>query len=124
MKQRAGSVAGGGPAEGVSLAPDVESSTDSYAARFAGSLGDWFLERQAASVIRLLSALECRSVLDIGGGHGQLTGTLRGAGYEVIMQEARSPPPHGSGDCTSVHRCHSSSPARTCSRCPTAPSTP
>lgn len=86
MKQRVGSVAAGGPEEGVSLAPDVESSTDSYAARFAGSLGDWFLERQAASVMRLLSALDCRSVLDVGGGHGQLTGTLRGAGYEVIMQ--------------------------------------
>jgi SAM-dependent methyltransferase len=79
-------VAGRGPGDGVSITPDVESSTDSYAARFAGSLGDWFLERQAAGVLQLLSALDCRSVLEIGAGHGQLTGDLRSAGYEVFMQ--------------------------------------
>jgi len=86
MKQGAESVAGWGSADGVSLTPDLDSSTDSYAARFAGSLGDWFLERQAASVIQLLAALDCRSVLEIGGGHGQLTGELRAAGYQVLMQ--------------------------------------
>ena len=86
MKQRAESVAGLGPGDGVSLTPDLESSTDSYAARFAGSLGGWFLARQAASVTQLLSALDCGSVLEIGGGHGQLTGDLRRAGYEVFMQ--------------------------------------
>jgi SAM-dependent methyltransferase len=77
---------GAGPGDGFSLTPDLESSTERYAARFAGSLGDWFLERQAASVIQLLSALDCRSVLEIGGGHGQLIGDLRSAGYEVFMQ--------------------------------------
>jgi SAM-dependent methyltransferase len=86
MKQPAGSVAGGGPAEGISLAPDLESSSNAYAARFAGSLGNWFLERQAASVTQLLSALECHTVLEIGGGHGQLIGNLRSAGYDVFMQ--------------------------------------
>jgi hypothetical protein len=33
-------VAGRGPGDGVSLTPDLESSTERYAARFAGSLGD------------------------------------------------------------------------------------
>ena len=86
MKQAADSFAGRGHGDDVSLTPDLESSTDTYAARFAGSLGDWFLERQAAGVIQLLSALNCRTVLEIGGGHGQLTGELRSAGYEVLMQ--------------------------------------
>jgi SAM-dependent methyltransferase len=86
MKQAAEAVAGRGHGDGVSLTPDLESSTDAYSARFAGSLGDWFLERQAASVIQLLSALDCRTMLEIGGGHGQLTGALPHAGYEVFMQ--------------------------------------
>jgi SAM-dependent methyltransferase len=86
MKQGAEWVAKRGLGDGVSFTPDLESSTDTYAARFAGSLGDWFLERQAAGVLQLLAALDCRTVLEIGGGHGQLTGALRSAGYEVFMQ--------------------------------------
>jgi SAM-dependent methyltransferase len=86
MRQPAETVADPLPQDGISLTPDLASSTDAYAVRFAGPLGDWFLQRQAASVARLLAARDCRTVLEIGGGHGQLTGALRAAGYTVMMQ--------------------------------------
>lgn len=65
---------------------DVETSSQSYADRFAGPVGEWFLERQERSTLELLSSLRRGArVLDVGGGHGQLTPALVDAGYEVVV---------------------------------------
>ena len=66
-------------------APDVETSSDGYARRFAGEVGAWFLEAQARITLGLLAAWPRASVLDVGGGHAQLTGPLVEAGYDVTV---------------------------------------
>ena len=64
---------------------DVETSSDAYARRFAGAVGGFFLERQSAAVLDLLRPWPGASVLDVGGGHGQVTGPLVEAGYAVTV---------------------------------------
>lgn len=64
---------------------DVETSSDGYAARFAGPVGTWLLEVQEAATLDLLAGLPGRRVLDVGGGHGQLTSPLLRLGYEVTV---------------------------------------
>jgi SAM-dependent methyltransferase len=67
--------------------PDVESSTDHYALRFRGSTGRWFLERQEATVLEILSGLgPSLRILEVGGGHAQLTPALVRAGHRVTVQ--------------------------------------
>ena len=85
---------------------DVETSSDDYARRFAGSVGAWFLERQAAATRELLADLpRGAQVLDVGGGHAQLTPMLVEAGYDVLVVgsdascAARLAPWLGSGRC-------------------------
>jgi 2-polyprenyl-3-methyl-5-hydroxy-6-metoxy-1,4-benzoquinol methylase len=64
---------------------DVESSSDAYARRFSGSVGQWFLDVQARATLELLAPFPGASVLDVGGGHGQLTGPLVDAGHAVTI---------------------------------------
>jgi SAM-dependent methyltransferase len=64
---------------------DVHSSSDDYARRFAGSLGQWMLDVQARAVLELIEPWRNGSVLDVGGGHAQLAGPLREAGYTVTI---------------------------------------
>lgn len=66
-------------------APDVETSSEGYAGRFSGTIGAWFLERQAKAVLSLAAAQPVRSVLDVGGGHAQIAGPLAAAGYDVTV---------------------------------------
>jgi len=66
-------------------APDVETSSDAYARRFAGPVGEWFLDVQARTALELLSPWPGSTVLDVGGGHGQLTGPLVAAGHAVTV---------------------------------------
>lgn len=65
--------------------PDIETSSDDYAARFGGPVGAWLLAVQEAATVELLAGLGGRRVLDVGGGHGQLTGPLLALGYEVTV---------------------------------------
>lgn len=66
--------------------PDVVTASDDYARRFAGEVGRWFLERQAESVRDLLSGpVNQTTILDVGGGHGQLVPTLVEAGKAVVV---------------------------------------
>jgi ubiquinone/menaquinone biosynthesis C-methylase UbiE len=59
---------------GTSDGGDIESATDRYARRFSGSVGKYFLERQAKLTLRLadIGRHPEAEVLDIGGGHTQL----------------------------------------------------
>ncbi|MDR3088893.1 MAG: methyltransferase domain-containing protein [Desulfobulbaceae bacterium] len=64
---------------------DIETASDAYAARFAAEVGAWFLERQAAITLELLKNFPQATVLDVGGGHGQLTAPLLAAGYRLTV---------------------------------------
>jgi 2-polyprenyl-3-methyl-5-hydroxy-6-metoxy-1,4-benzoquinol methylase len=64
---------------------DIETSSDAYAARFAGPVGEWFLTRQYAIVEQLLAAHPGARILDVGGGHGQLALPLCRAGYQLTV---------------------------------------
>jgi len=64
---------------------DIETSSDGYAARFAGATGEWMLSVQERVVLRFLNGTAANTVLDVGGGHGQLAGPLCRAGYAVTV---------------------------------------
>lgn len=63
--------------------PDIESSSDAYARRFSGATGAWMLDVQHRAVARLVAPWPGARVLDVGGGHAQLTPPLMAAGYRV-----------------------------------------
>ena len=65
--------------------PDIETSSDDYARRFAGQTGAWMLKAQEQVVLRMLSAWPKASVLEVGGGHGQLTEALVREGHQVTV---------------------------------------
>jgi 2-polyprenyl-3-methyl-5-hydroxy-6-metoxy-1,4-benzoquinol methylase len=71
---------------------DLETSSAGYARRFAGPVGAWFLERQARSTLELLTPWPGARILDVGGGHGQLTGPLLEAGHQVTVWQRRGVP--------------------------------
>lgn len=68
---------------------DIETSSDDYALRFAGPTGQWLLSVQERITLRLLSrgngAIQQQSILDVGGGHGQLALPLVHEGYQVTV---------------------------------------
>jgi glycosyltransferase involved in cell wall biosynthesis/ubiquinone/menaquinone biosynthesis C-methylase UbiE len=70
--------------------PDIETAGAAYARRFAGPVGAYLLGVQAEAVRRLLSRARLgggrRRVLDVGGGHAQLTRLLLALGFEVWVQ--------------------------------------
>lgn len=64
---------------------DIETSSDDYATRFSGSVGEWFLKVQERATLAMLKAYPGATVLDVGGGHGQTTDALVKAGYQVTV---------------------------------------
>jgi len=75
---------GGGP-RAARETGDVESSSDDYARRFAGPAGSWLLGLQERIALELLARQPARTVLDVGGGHGQLARPLCDRGYDVTI---------------------------------------
>jgi SAM-dependent methyltransferase len=71
-------------------APDVASSTDEYASRFAGPAGEYLLEIQNRAVMRLAHEWRGASVLDVGGGHAQLCGVFLEADCAVTVLGSQS----------------------------------
>lgn len=63
---------------------DVESSTEEYAKRFAGPVGEWFLEKQLSITESMLGPKE-ETILDVGGGHAQLANPLHERGYNITV---------------------------------------
>lgn len=66
-------------------AEDIETASDGYAARFSGEVGHYFLDLQKELTLDLLRPLAARTVLDVGGGHAQLTVPLVEEGYSVTV---------------------------------------
>ncbi len=75
---------------------DIETSNDDYATRFKGATGAWMLQMQERGVLRLLAKggpapHAGATVLDVGGGHGQLARPLAREGYKVtVLSSAES----------------------------------
>jgi len=64
---------------------DIETSSDAYAGRFAGSVGKWMLDIQYDMVRSFLNAHPGARILDVGGGHGQIAIPLAEAGFQVVV---------------------------------------
>lgn len=64
---------------------DLETSSEAYAQRFAGETGAWFLKVQEEATLRMLAPYPEAAILEIGGGHGQLTGALVEHGYTITV---------------------------------------
>ena len=64
---------------------DIETSSDDYARRFSGKVGDWFLGVQEEATLRMLAPYKEAKILDVGGGHGQLTTALIRHEYQVTV---------------------------------------
>lgn len=64
---------------------DIETASDDYARRFAGPTGEWLLSVQERITFELLAKGTKGSVLDVGGGHGQLAVPLARAGWDVTV---------------------------------------
>lgn len=72
--------------------PDIESSSDDYAWRFTGPVGRYLLDVQRDLVRDLLGgcAGEHLRILEVGGGHAQLTPSLLAAGHDVVVHGSAS----------------------------------
>ncbi len=66
-------------------APDIETSSEAYARRFSGAAGAFMLARQLAMVKSLLTDKCGATILEVGGGHAQLSGPLAAAGHRVTV---------------------------------------
>ena len=64
---------------------DIETASDEYASRFNGEIGKWFLKVQEEATLGMLAPLKQARILDVGGGHGQLTGALIEHNYSVTV---------------------------------------
>ncbi len=64
---------------------DRETASAGYAQRFAGPAGTWMLRVQGEVVCRWLESERDATILDVGGGHGQLAAPLAARGYRVTV---------------------------------------
>jgi SAM-dependent methyltransferase len=64
---------------------DIETASEEYARRFSGEVGAWFLRIQEEATLRMLAPYPNAKVLDVGGGHGQLTSALVEKGFQVTV---------------------------------------
>jgi 2-polyprenyl-3-methyl-5-hydroxy-6-metoxy-1,4-benzoquinol methylase len=64
---------------------DIETASDEYASRFNGEIGKWFLKVQEEATLDLLASNKQATILDVGGGHGQLTEALIDNNYSVTV---------------------------------------
>lgn len=71
----------------LNCSPDIETASAAYEKRFSGHVGEFFLKRQADLVLKLLpkdkSSLK---ILEVGGGHCQLSEYFLKQGHQVWIQ--------------------------------------
>lgn len=72
-------------ATGFPETADIETSSDEYAARFSGPVGEWMLSVQESMTLGLVERRAVSAILDVGGGHGQLAVPLCRKGYPVTV---------------------------------------
>lgn len=88
--------------------PDIETSSADYARRFEGAAGRYLLAVQARAVERALRGVAPGTVLDVGGGHGQLVDVLKARGFEPTVHGsdavcvANLRELHGKRDCAGL----------------------
>lgn len=64
---------------------DIETSSEDYAKRFSGKVGEYFLEIQSKITLGLLKEWPGARILDVGGGHAQLAVPLVKNGFDVTV---------------------------------------
>lgn len=64
---------------------DIETASESYAERFSGQVGEYFLSVQWHITRQLLGDIADKSILDVGGGHGQLAVPLINNGANLTI---------------------------------------
>ena len=64
---------------------DIETSSDGYASRFKGPVGEWMLSVQESIIVQMVADTPGVSLLDVGGGHGQLAIPLCRHGFPVTV---------------------------------------
>lgn len=75
-----------------SISPDIHSSSDEYAKRFSGEFGTFSLDVQGNSTLKILKKYnDIKTILDVGGGHGQLMPYIANMGYDITI--------YGSNEC-------------------------
>lgn len=84
---------------------DIVTSSHAYAARFAGPVGAWLLGVQEDLALHALRAAAAHSVLDVGGGHGQLARPLARDGFEVTVLGSAPVCAHRIQDLVDAQRC-------------------
>ena len=62
--------------------PDIETASADYASRFAGRAGDYMLGIQEECLRRASHEFAGGSLLDVGGGHGQLIELYKENGFD------------------------------------------
>ncbi|MBR0057016.1 MAG: class I SAM-dependent methyltransferase, partial [Kiritimatiellae bacterium] len=83
---------------------DIETSNDDYATRFRGRTGAWMLGVQTRLTRRLLAQCRRGTLLDVGGGHGQLAHPLADDGWDVTVTGSARSCEHRIRDLTSSGR--------------------
>ena len=67
------------------LMPDIHSSSDEYAKRFSGEFGEFALGVQGKLTLTILQNHDdIKTILDVGGGHGQLMPFIKDKGYDIL----------------------------------------
>lgn|SRR5690606_9883131 len=69
----------------ITETPDIVTSSADYATRFNGPVGNWLLAVQERSTMQMLRDMPGARILDVGGGHGQLTAPLIREGFDVTV---------------------------------------
>jgi ubiquinone/menaquinone biosynthesis C-methylase UbiE len=64
---------------------DLEISSEDYAKRFVGEVGEWFLSIQTQATLRMLAPYPGATILNVGGGHGQITEALVRRQFDVTV---------------------------------------
>jgi 2-polyprenyl-3-methyl-5-hydroxy-6-metoxy-1,4-benzoquinol methylase len=64
---------------------DIETSSENYARRFSGKIGEYFLDIQTRITLDQLQPYPNASILDVGGGHAQIAVPLVNAGFNVTI---------------------------------------
>ena len=83
---------------------DIETSNDDYATRFKGKTGAWMLDVQTKLTVKHLAKLPKGTLLDVGGGHGQLAHPLAEQGWNITVLGSSKSCEHRIKDLTEANK--------------------